>query len=533
VLVQPLQFIQEDNGPVGHFGVAYRNLTTAPLIEHAVHNAEGILSQHGSLVVHTGRHTGRSPNDKYIVRDSLTERTVWWGKVNRPMDPQDFDGLLARVQDFLRRRDVYIQDCYAGADLRYRLPIRVIAERAWHALFARNLFIIPTTAEQQNFIPDFTVIHAPGFRANPEVDRTISPTFIVINFTRKIVLIGGTEYAGEIKKAVFTILNYLLPQRGIFSMHCSANYGPGSKSDAAIFFGLSGTGKTTLSADPNRILVGDDEHGWSNTGIFNFEGGCYAKVIHLSSESEPEIYAKTRHFGTILENVVIDTQDRSIDLLDARITENTRAAYSIETVSNADVSGMCGHPRHIVFLTADAFGVLPPVAKLTPQQAMYYFISGYTAKVSGTEHNVVEPSATFSACFGAPFLPLHPLEYADLLSEKMRRHHAQVWLVNTGWTGGPYGVGRRISLRHTRSIVTAILRGGLDETATCEDNLFGLHIPTQVPNTPVEILIPRDTWEDRHAYDQKACELAWRFKENFTQYADQAAPEVVAAGPKM
>ncbi len=534
MVLQPLEHTLEYHNTPNPFdlGFAYRNLTTASLIEHAVRNGEAILSQHGSLVAYTGNHTGRSPNDKYIVRNSFTERTIWWGKVNRPFESVDFDRLLTRVQDYLRHQDVYIQDCYAGADLRYRFPIRVITERAWHALFARNLFITPTLDEQRVFMPEFTVIQVPGFQALPDRDRTQSSTFIIINFSQKIILIGGTEYAGEIKKAVFSVLNYLLPQRGILPMHCSANDDPGDQANVAIFFGLSGTGKTTLSADPRRVLIGDDEHGWSNNGVFNFEGGCYAKVIRLSPEGEPEIYARTRQFGTVLENVVIDPDDRSIDLHDARFTENTRAAYSIETVSNADISGTCAHPRNIIFLTADAFGVLPPVAKLTPEQAMYYFISGYTAKVAGTERGVVEPSVTFSACFGAPFLPLHPMEYAELLREKMHRHQAQVWLVNTGWTGGPYGEGQRISLQHTRSIVTAILQGDMIDTPSQIHLPFGLHVPPHVPNVPTELLNPRDTWADRNAYDQKALELAQRFRENFAQYADHAGPSVLAAGPR-
>lgn len=533
---QPVeQTIQSSYGLENHglidLGNVYWNLSTAELYEHAIRNREGLVAHLGPLVVRTGPHTGRSPNDKFIVRDADTEGTVWWGKVNRPFDPEDFDRLLLRLQAYFQHRDVYVQDCFGGADSRYRLPIRVITERAWHNLFARTMFIRPTPEELAKHVPEFTVIQAPGFHATPEVDNTLSPTFILLNFTKKLILIGGTEYAGEIKKSIFSVLNYVLPRRNILSMHCSANYGK-NKFDSAIFFGLSGTGKTTLSADPNRTLIGDDEHGWSEDGIFNFEGGCYAKVIRLSEEGEPEIYEKTRQFGTVLENVDMDVVTRRLNLDSERFTENTRAAYSIETITNADYSGTCGHPKQIIFLTADAFGVLPPVAKLTAEQAMYYFISGYTAKVAGTERGVTEPSATFSACFGAPFLPLHPMEYATLLREKLNNHKAQVWLVNTGWTSGPYGIGHRMSLKHTRGIITAILSGALNEVETWEDPFFGLCIPKTVPDVPDEILNPRDTWDDKDAYDAKATDLARRFRENFEQYADAAGPEVLAAGPK-
>jgi phosphoenolpyruvate carboxykinase (ATP) len=532
----PEQTIQSSYGLEHHglvdLGDVYWNLTTAALYEHTVRNREGMISHLGPLVVRTGSHTGRSPNDKFVVKDAETENSVWWGKVNHPFDPEDFDRLLLRLQAYFQHRDVYVQDCFAGADPHNRLPIRVVTERAWHSLFAHTLFIRLTPEDQAKHVPEYTVIQAPGFHASPEVDNTLSPTFILLNFTRKLILIGGTEYAGEIKKAIFSVMNYLLPKRGIVSMHCSANYG-NEKEDAAIFFGLSGTGKTTLSADPNRTLIGDDEHGWGQNGIFNFEGGCYAKVVRLSKQGEPEIYAKTREFGTLLENVVMNVQNRRLDLDDERFTENTRAAYSIETISNADVSGICGHPKNVIFLTADAFGVLPPVAKLSPEQAMYHFISGYTAKVAGTERGVTEPSATFSACFGAPFLPLHPMEYATLLRTKLRQTGAQVWLVNTGWTGGPHGVGSRMSLKHTRSIVTSILNGSLSKVETSPDPVFGLFIPAYVPDVPSEILNPRNTWTDKAAYDAKAQELAYRFSENFRQYADQAGADVLAAGPKV
>ncbi len=520
-----------ENHGLRDLGSVYWNMSTPALYELAIRNREAMLAHLGPLVARTGTHTGRSPNDKFVVKDSDTEENVWWGKVNRPFDPDDFDHLLTQLQAYFRYRNVYVQDCYGGADPQYRLPVRIITEQAWHSLFAHTMFIRPKPEELDTFVPEFTVIQAPLFHASPEVDHTLSSTFILINFARKLVLIGGTEYAGEIKKSVFSVLNYLLPHRGVLSMHCSANYGK-DKDDAAIFFGLSGTGKTTLSADPNRTLIGDDEHGWSDDGIFNFEGGCYAKVIRLSHEGEPEIYEKTRRFGTVLENVVMDIQTRRLDLDDETFTENTRAAYSIETVSNADVSGMCGHPKNVIFLTADAFGVLPPVAKLTPEQAMYHFISGYTAKVAGTERGVTEPTATFSACFGAPFLPLHPIEYATLLRDKLHKHGSQVWLVNTGWTGGPHGVGKRMSLAHTRAILDAIFDGSLTDVETWQDPVFGLCVPKSVPNVPSEVLNPRNTWADKAAYDAKAADLARRFVENFKQFADQAGPEVLSAGPK-
>jgi phosphoenolpyruvate carboxykinase (ATP) len=513
-------------------GNVYWNLSTPALYEHAIRNREGMVVHLGPLAVRTGSNTGRSPNDKFVVRDSETDQVVWWGNVNKPFSEEAFERLHLRMTAYFQQRDVYVQDCYAGADPKYRLPVRVITAFAWHNLFARTMFIHPKPEELSGFVPGFTVIDAPFFHATPEVDNTLSQTFILVNFKRRMVLIGGTEYAGEIKKSVFTLLNYLLPRQGVLSMHCSANYGK-DKEDVALFFGLSGTGKTTLSADPNRTLIGDDEHGWSDDGIFNFEGGCYAKVIRLSPEGEPEIYEKTRRFGTVLENVVVDTTTRRLDLNSDLYTENTRAAYSIQTISNADRSGMAAHPKNIIFLTADAFGVLPPVAKLTHAQAMYHFISGYTAKVAGTEAGVTEPSATFSACFGAPFLPLHPMEYAKLLKAKLEKHGSQVWLINTGWTGGPYGVGQRMSLAHTRAIVNAVLNGELKDVETEADPIFGLCIPRAVPGVPSEILNPRSTWADQAAFDAKAKEVAHKFKDNFAKYADQASPEVVAAGPKL
>ncbi|MBW4437001.1 MAG: phosphoenolpyruvate carboxykinase [Pleurocapsa minor GSE-CHR-MK-17-07R] len=519
-----------ENHGFSDLGQVYWNLSTPALYEHAIRNREGQVAHLGPLAVRTGNHTGRSPNDKFIVVDDETTDKVWWGN-NKKFSPEAFERLQARLLAYFQQRDVYVQDLYAGADPRYRLPVRVINTFAWHNLFARDMFIRPKGNELETHVPQFTVIDAPGFHATPELDSTLTGTFILLNFTKRLVLIGGTEYAGEMKKSIFSVLNYMLPQQGVLSMHCSANYGK-DKEDSALFFGLSGTGKTTLSADPNRTLIGDDEHGWSDNGIFNFEGGCYAKVINLSKEGEPEIYEKTRRFGTIIENVVIDSESRRLDLNDATYTENTRAAYSIETISNADPGGLAGHPKNVVFLTADAFGVLPPVSRLTPEQAMYHFISGYTAKVAGTEKGVTEPSATFSACFGAPFMTLHPTEYATLLRDKLNKHGSTVWLVNTGWSGGSYGVGNRMSLKVTRAIITAVLDGSLENVPTTVDPIFGLQIPVSVPNVPTEILNPRNTWASGEAYDTKARELAAKFRNNFAKYADQAAPEVIAAGPQ-
>ncbi len=510
----------------------YWNLGAPTLYERAIRSHEGILAHLGPLVVRTGSHTGRSPNDKFVVRESGSEANIWWGPVNHPLEAEKAERLYRRMLSYFQNKDVFIQDCYAGADPKYRLPIRVITERAWHNLFARVMFIRPTREELETHVPEFTIIDAPAFEANQEEDGTNSGTFILLDLARKMVLIGGTEYAGEIKKSVFSILNYLLPLKGVLSMHCSANYGK-DKNDAALFFGLSGTGKTTLSADPNRVLIGDDEHGWSDDGVFNFEGGCYAKVIRLSPTGEPDIYETTRRFGTVLENVAIDSETRHLDLDDDSLTENTRAAYPISHIPNADEGGVCGHPRNVIFLTADAFGVMPPVARLTPEQAMYHFISGYTAKIAGTEKGMgSEPQATFSACFGAPFLPLHPTVYANLLREKLKKHGARVWLVNTGWTGGPFGEGSRMKLAHTRAMVTAILNGSLDKAEMVEDPIFGLQVPKAVPDVPRDVLNQRSTWKDGAAYDAKALDLAHRFQQNFEKYADRAGAELRAAGPK-
>ncbi len=514
---------------IQHLQASHWNLRASALYEEALRRNEGVLSEHGALVVHTGHHTGRSANDKFVVREPSSERNVWWGKVNRPFDPEAFENLRRRMLDYLRNREVFVQDCFAGADPSYRVPIRIITEKAWHSIFARNMFIIPRPEELTNHLPEFTVINLPGFQAVPKRDKTASETFILLNFAAKTVLIGGTAYAGETKKSVFTILNYLLPLRGVMPMHCSANIGEAG--DTAIFFGLSGTGKTTLSADPERKLIGDDEHGWSDRGVFNFEGGCYAKVIKLSAEAEPEIFRTTRTFGTILENVVIDAATRRIDLDDQTFTENTRGSYPVTQIANAELSGHGGHPKNVIMLTADAFGVMPPVAKLTPEQAMYHFLSGYTAKVAGTERGITEPQATFSACFGAPFMVHHPSVYGEILRKKIAEHEVDCWLVNTGWSGGPYGVGSRMKIAHTRAIIRAILNGKLAAVPTEPDPNFRVLVPASCPDVPKEILKPRNTWKDGSAYDQKARDLAARFQKNFTEFESQVPREVREAGP--
>jgi phosphoenolpyruvate carboxykinase (ATP) len=510
---------------------SYWNLSAGELYEHVVRRGEGRIAHLGPLAVQTGQHTGRSPNDKFIVRESGSEQHVWWGKVNRPFEGS-FDHMREKVLAHLRGRDVYVQDCFAGADPEFRVPIRVVTEYAWHSLFARHMFVRPDwNAQAGSHVPEFTVINTPTLLADPDHDQTNSGTFILMNFSQRLILIGGTSYAGETKKSIFTLLNYLLPLRGVLSMHCSANIGRGG--DAAIFFGLSGTGKTTLSADPERNLIGDDEHGWSDRGIFNFEGGCYAKVINLSPEAEPDIYACTRMFGTVIENVVMDPVTRRLDLNDGSLTENTRAAYPLSYIPNYEPSGQGGHPKNIIMLTADAFGVLPPIAKLTPEQAMYHFISGYTAKVAGTEKGLgKEPQATFSTCFGAPFMVHHPGVYAELLRARIARHEADCWLVNTGWSGGPYGEGQRMKIAHTRSMVRAALDGRLAGVATRPDPIFGVHVPTACPDVPAEVLTPRNTWRNPAAYDDKARHLAGLFRDNFEQFAAGVSDEVKAAGPR-
>jgi len=509
----------------------YWNLPTPALYEEALKRNEGIVSHLGPLVVRTGQFTGRSPNDKFVVEENTNKEKIWWGKVNRPYNEEKFEELERRMSSYLQGKDVFVQDCYCGADPEYRMPVRIITQYAWHNLFIRNMFIQAKPEELENFDPEFVVIDCPGFHANQEVDETNSDIFILVNFEKKKVLIGGTEYAGEMKKSVFSAMNFFLPLKNVMPMHCSANIGP--KGDTAVFFGLSGTGKTTLSADASRTLIGDDEHGWSDNGVFNFEGGCYAKVIKLSPEAEPEIYDTTRRFGTILENVGIDMTTRRVDLDDGSLTENTRAAYPISHIPNASRDGKGGHPENIIFLTADAFGVIPPVSKLTPEQGMYHFLSGYTAKVAGTERGVTEPQATFSTCFGAPFMTQHPNVYAELLGEKIAKHEVKCWLVNTGWTGGPYGVGHRMKIAYTRAMVNAALDGDLEKVDYVTDPIFGLEIPQSCPNVPDEVLNPKNTWADKSAYDAQAKTLAAMFNENFKQFEDQVSDEVKKTAPKV
>lgn len=508
------------------------NPNTPMLYEELVKRREGYIAHLGPIVVRTGSHTGRSPNDKFVVRDSTSIDKVWWGNVNVPFEETKFNILLHRLQAYLQGKEVYVQDCHAGADPEYRLPIRVITETAWHSLFARNIFRqVHDPGERHQHIPEFTVINVPYFHAVPELDGTNSEAFIIVNFGKKLVLVGGTSYAGEIKKSIFTVLNYLLPQKKIMTMHCSANIG--KDGDTAIFFGLSGTGKTTLSADPNRMLIGDDEHGWSDKGVFNFEGGCYAKIIKLDPQAEPEIYSTTRRFGTIMENVGFDMSSRKVDLDDGSLTENTRAAYPITHIPNAVESGMGGHPTNIIMLTADAFGVLPPISRLSISQARYHFLAGYTAKVAGTEAGMgSEPKATFSACFGAPFMALPPTVYSGLLGEKIAQHKVNVWLINTGWTGGPYGTGTRMKIAYTRAMVNAALHGKFDNVEFVKEKAFGLEIPVECPDVPSEVLNPRNTWKDKEAYDKKARELVSRFNDNFHQFETDVPADVKNAGPK-
>jgi phosphoenolpyruvate carboxykinase (ATP) len=514
-----------------NLNMVYWTLTTGALVERIVARREGVLAHEGSVIVRTGTHTGRAPNDKFIVCCQDDNEKIWWGKVNKPIDPSLFDRLYDRMCAYYQGRDVFVQDTTAVAHPDHRLPIRVITETAWHSLFARNMFIRLAPEEQPNHVPEFTIIQAPGFHADPEEDGVNSEVFVILNLERRLILIGGTSYAGEIKKSIFTTLNYLLPQKGILSMHCSANVG--QDGNTALFFGLSGTGKTTLSSDPERALIGDDEHGWSDDGVFNFEGGCYAKTINLRQELEPLIWNATRHFGTILENVAIDQNTRRVDFDDARLTENTRAAYPIGFLDNIVPSGRGGHPTHIFFLTADAFGVLPPIARLTAEEAMYYFLSGYTSKLAGTEKGVKEPQTTFSTCFGAPFLPLFPSVYANLLGEKIAKHKSQVWLINTGWTGGPVGVGSRIRLPYTRAMIRAVLTNQLVHVTMRKDPFFGLAIPEHVPDVPDQVLNPRQTWSDPLAYDEQARSLVAKFQENFKTFENQVSAQVIASGPTL
>lgn len=526
---ESLERIAADLG-IANPGRFFVTLTTPVLYEEAIQRKEGLTAAHGPLVVQTGVHTGRSPEDKYFVKEPTSESLIDWGKTNRPIENEKFEGIHQRLLSYLQGRDLFVQDLYLGADPRYRLPVRVVTEYAWHSLFVRTLFITPSSPFVHSSKDVFTIIDVPSFTADPKTDGTRSEVFIIVNFGKRVVLIGGTSYAGEMKKSGFTIMNYLLPQQGVFPMHCSANVG--KEGDVALFFGLSGTGKTTLSADPQRILIGDDEHGWSEDGIFNFEGGCYAKVIHLSQEAEPDIYRTTRMFGTVLENVVINQETRGLDLDDMTLTENTRAAYPIDFISNSSPTGMAGHPKNIVMLTADAFGIMPPIAKLTPEQAMYHFLSGYTAKVAGTEKGLgKEPQATFSTCFGAPFLPQHPTVYAKMLGEKMKIHKVDAWLVNTGWSGGSYGVGERVKIAYTRAIIRAALHGALRGVKTVREPVFGLHIPAVCPGVPTEILDPRRTWKKSDDYDHAASELAARFRKNFERFDEAVSQEIRVAGP--
>ncbi|HYN21321.1 MAG TPA: phosphoenolpyruvate carboxykinase (ATP) [Thermoanaerobaculia bacterium] len=513
-------------------GNVYWHLPPARLYELAILRGEGVTAAGGPIVCLTSPHTGRSPNDKFVVGDPATDGDIWWGEVNRKLDRDKHDDLLALAKEHVRERDLFVFDGYAGADPRYRLPVRVITENAWHCLFARNMFVREDDPQKlADFNPEFVVFNVASLQAEPGRHGTRSGTFILLDLARRMVLIGGTQYAGEIKKSIFSVMNYYLPKQGVLSMHCSANYGA-TKDDVALFFGLSGTGKTTLSADPGRMLIGDDEHGWSGDGVFNIEGGCYAKVIRLSAEGEPEIFATTRTFGTILENVMCDPESRQLDLDSDHLTENTRASYPLTQLANVDLGGMAGHPKNIVFLTCDAFGVLPPISRLTADQAMYHFLSGYTAKVAGTEKGITEPKVTFSTCFGAPFLPLHPSVYAGMLGEKMMKHGARVWLLNTGWTGGPYGTGQRIKLGFTRRMVTAALSGELDHAETWIDPHFGLAVPARIEGVPDQVLHPRETWKSPADHDAKAAQLAEMFADNFEKYEDQVSEGVRAAGPR-
>ena len=505
------------------------NLSTAELYEDAIRHGEGLLAADGPLVVRTGKHTGRSPQDKFIVDEPASHDKIWWGSVNRPITTANYDRLRARLIAYCADRDLYSQDCFIGAADAHRRSLRVYTETAWASIFARNLFRRPSQEQLADFAPNFTIICVPSFQADPETEGTRTGTAILVHLERMEIIIVGTEYAGEIKKSAFTVMNYLMPDEGVLPMHSAINVGKAG--DAAIFFGLSGTGKTTLSADPLRSLIGDDEHGWGNGLTFNFEGGCYAKTIRLSPMYEPDIFQTTRRFGTVLENVDLDPRTRELDLDSERFTENTRGAYPLDFIGNADETGVAGNPRSVVFLTADAFGVLPPISKLTREQAAYHFISGYTAKLAGTEVGVTEPKATFSACFGAPFMPRHPGEYAQMLVERLEENDVPVWLVNTGWTGGPVGVGNRMNIGHTRAMVRAALEGTLDGVETRIDPNFGIEVPLTCPDVPANFLDPRTTWADPVAYDEAAQKLVVMFRENFADFADGVDPAIAAAGP--
>lgn len=507
----------------------HMNLAVSTLVETAIRRSEGWLASNGALVTRTGERTGRSPNDRFIVEENSTAKNIWWGKINKPTSPEIFDRLLEKAIGYLRARDVFVFDGFVGADTDYRMGLRVIAEKAWHALFATTLFVRPTPAELKNHTPQFTVINATDLKIDPQEFGLHTGTFVGLSFEKKIILIIGTGYGGEMKKSIFTVMNYLLPNQGIFPMHCSANIGDGG--DSALFFGLSGTGKTTLSADPRRRLVGDDEHGWTDKGVFNFEGGCYAKVINLSKEAEPQIYNAIR-FGSLLENVITDEATRAIDYDDGAITENTRATYPVEYIPNCVIPGVGGQPKNVIFLTCDAFGVLPPIAKLTPEMAMYHFISGYTAKLAGTEVGVNEPQATFSTCFGAPFMPRHPSVYAKFLGERLEKHKVNCWLVNSGWSGGPYGEGNRMKIGITRALLDAVFSGALTKVDYRPDPFFNVLVPVECPGVSKDVLAPRMTWRDGNAYDAKARELAKRFCDNFKMFSEGVDRHIIEAGPK-
>lgn len=520
-----------ENHGLTNLNIVYWNLPTEALYEEITFRGEGKITHLGPVVVTSGKHTARAPNDKFIVREATTENHIWWGEYNRPYASEKFDELYSRLQGFVQGRDLFVQDCYVGADPEFRMPVRVITEYAWHSLLSRNMFLLPkSTEEYRQHVPQFTVLCVPSFKAFQPIDGTRTDTFITINFEQKLCIIGVSAYGGEIKKSIFTVMNFLMPFEGVMPMHCSANVG--NEGDVALFFGLSGTGKTTLSADPKRKLIGDDEHGWSDRGIFNFEGGCYAKVIKLSPSAEPQIYACTQRFGTVLENVIYDPVTRLIDLDDDEITKNTRASYPLDYIENAVREKMAGHPKNIIFLTCDASGVLPPIARLTPNQALYQFISGYTAKVGGTEVGLgEEPEITFSTCFGAPFMVHYPSHYADLLRRKIERYGVNCWLLNTGWVGGPYGVGKRISIGYTRTILNAALTGSLLGKEFTTDPIFGFEIPLSCEGVPSEMLDPLSSWPSREKYMIKYRQLAARFIDNFKKFASDCPPEVVEAGP--
>ncbi|TDQ19103.1 phosphoenolpyruvate carboxykinase (ATP) [Algoriphagus boseongensis] len=530
-LVLEPQILSNSFSKIQTSGKIFHNLSPAELVEHALARKEGSLTSTGAFMADTGSFTGRSPKDRYIVSNELTENSVWWGDINIPISEEYFERILQKMVKYLEDKDLYTRDSFAGADTDYRMNLRVINTWAWHNLFCNNMFLRPNQEELKEFEPDFTIICAPGFEADPQEDGVKNPNFAIINLSKRMILIGGTGYAGEMKKGIFSVLNFILPyQKNVLSMHCSANLG--EDGDTAIFFGLSGTGKTTLSADPKRYLIGDDEHGWTENSVFNFEGGCYAKVIDLSREKEPEIFDAIK-FGAIVENTRFKKGTREIDFTDKSVTENTRTAYPIHHISNAVEPSIAGVPKNIFFLTADAFGVIPPISKLNKSQAMYHFISGYTAKVAGTEMGITEPKLTFSACFGAAFLPLHPTAYAKLFGEKMEKNEVNVWLINTGWTGGPYGIGSRMKLAYTRAMISAALEGKLDFAPFAKDPIFGFEVPKICPNVPSEVLSPRKTWNDPEGYDKQAKELALAFVKNFEKFREYASEDILSGAPKV